>query len=188
MESVTNPPTSNGAEAMSLDDTIITTLASRIDRWSWMIEEDSLKTTILDGTVRYLPSTCCPVAVLALEAAPHRLREILGEDEHEAIAADIDDIKTDGWLRSRLQQRHEKLHKPVPDDDGILVHAAALAIHSNPETEFASAVTGLELSTVKLIVKAADDVGTIDGIKLVDTLARTTRNRHLAAYLREPRV
>ena len=188
MTPVKIPPSANSAEALSLDDTALTTLASRIDRWSWMIEDNSLRTTIIDGTATYTPSTCCPVAVLALDAAPQRLREILEGPEHEAMATEVDAMKTDGWLRSRREELHEKLREPAADDDRILVHAAALAIHSNPETEFASAVTGLQLSTVKLIAKAADDVETVDGIKLVNRLAKAARNRHLAAYLREPTV
>ena len=183
MKSVDVPAGGNTSDVASLDNATLTTLTSRIARWPWTIEENALRATVIKTTPSYDPVMCCPIAALALDAAPKRLRQILDDPEHANAAADINAMQTIECLRTHLEYLHHEFNQPAPDEDRILRLATAVAIHDEPETDFAAAVTGLELSAIQKIVKASDDVKTPDGVKLAKELARATGDEQLAVQI-----
>lgn len=171
------------AEATRIDESTLTNFVNRIARWKWTITETSLRTRIIDATLTCRGTSCCPIAVLALDASPNELRRLLEEPAHAATADHIKLFEEDDSLYNQLEDTHEKTGDPEADDDLFLVHAAALAIHRNPRTEFAAAVTGLELQTITAIADAADNVSSAEGRRLTQALAKAAADENLTAQI-----
>ena len=185
MKPVERTPTADHTEVTRIHERTLTKFANQIARWKWKITYTTLRTQIVDATLTCSAAICCPIAVLALKASPNHLRKMLEEPAHATIAARIKFLDDDGSLRSQLEETHDETGDPAADDDRFVVHAAALAIHSSPRTEFAAAVAGLELPTIKAIADAADNVNSPEGRKLTAALAKATADENLAAQLRE---
>ena len=174
MRSVDIQPNGETAEEPTLDDAIITAFAIRIAERHWRIEENRLRTTIIDTTPDFGPVGCCPVGVLALDTAPERLREILENPEHASMAAWIIEMRTDGWLWRVLEERHETSDEPPPDEDRFLRFASALSIDNNPRYEFAATVADSDLSVIDWIADASDNIASLNGRKLIEAIERET--------------
>ena len=179
MKSINVQPNGETAEEPTLDDATINNLATRIAKRQWRVEDNRLRTTIIDTTPNYGPIGCGPVGVLALDAPPNRLREILNDPEHASVGTTIKDMQAD-WLKQCLEERHWVSFDPGPNDDLFLRISSALAIHEDPVTEFTSAVTGLDLPTIELITHASEHMKTLDGNKLIKAVARARTQTELA--------